>query len=768
MKITDESLFSNSSIKSWYDLTKNPEEDIEDKLSNVLVSFGFKLCTFDKLLTVINNDHNVSTKIPEITSKNILLFFKNKSSLVGLNIQDTPLKTADSLLTLLEFCKYKNENIYEELNDTSLLLNISNKLVYNNKYGIDKNDAVHVDLIDMYESCDLPILEEAFIGIMKSFVIDLKKVDDILISINLVSHHHQDRIKKIDRSIRNKFISYLNNGLINTENKKLFYSTIIFENVFGEILSIENKDILTLDSKIPIDGIQKIFCSKNFFINSKPGQNLWFDSFYKQHFINSNYSLGGKNLWFDSFYKEYIKSLDVLSFEQKFKHILAIREYYTVADSLESFNRIEQGLLENLKIFKFIKSNEMSEMFNASHFYDSRNAFFKILFKDNHDIFPHSPYDEAEWQKFLLHIGLKSDSEIKSNLIHYLDKVRTHYQSKIIEFTELIDLFNNLFKFVDIKAVGNKFLNSLGFLIISIKNNTNVENVEKIKSIMLRVYEIISSYFQTIQCKNNQDEYLKRLSNMDIIFHEYKSNSNSYRWKLSRIDEFILSGLKESDEIGNLIYSLPIESNSFKDLFFALGLHKEIDYKLCVKLLAKIHDKMKNEDKPLLREQSLKVMNLLFKNSFETEKKLDNEKLYLLNDNYELVETSKLYYIDKYNLNYLYSHKTIKSSCLISLEAFSSTFQEYKKFNNSWSKANVLIQLDQQHHLKPISHYIKSELIKSENLEIKSNIELENKVKSQAFFNSIISLLNIETHDLDFMKKFFTNIKIHDTKNLKT
>ena len=170
-----------------------------------------------------------------------------------------------------EFCKYKNENIYEELNDTSLLLNISNKLVYNNKYGIDKNDAVHVDLIDMYESCDLPILEEAFIGIMKSFVIDLKKVDDILISINLVSHHHQDRIKKIDRSIRNKFISYLNNGLINTENKKLFYSTIIFENVFGEILSIENKDILTLDSKIPIDGIQKIFCSKNFFINSKPG-----------------------------------------------------------------------------------------------------------------------------------------------------------------------------------------------------------------------------------------------------------------------------------------------------------------------------------------------------------------------------------------------------------------------------------------------------------------------------------------------------------------
>ena len=128
MKITDESLFSNSSIKSWYDLTKNPEEDIEDKLSNVLVSFGFKLCTFDKLLTVINNDHNVSTKIPEITSKNILLFFKNKSSLVGLNIQDTPFKTADTLLKLLEFCKYKNENIYEELNDTSLLLNISNKL----------------------------------------------------------------------------------------------------------------------------------------------------------------------------------------------------------------------------------------------------------------------------------------------------------------------------------------------------------------------------------------------------------------------------------------------------------------------------------------------------------------------------------------------------------------------------------------------------------------------------------------------------------------
>jgi len=169
----------------------------------------------------------------------------------------------------------------------------------------------------------------------------------------------------------------------------------------------------------------------------------------------------------------------------------------------------------------------------------------------------------------------------------------------------------------------------------------------------------------------------------------------------------------------------------------------------------------------LSREQSLKVMNLLFKNSPEVKNEVDNEKLYLLNDDYELVETSKLYYIDRHNLNHLYSNKKIKSLCLISLDAFSSSFQEYKKYNNSWSMTNVLNSLDQQHHLKPISRSVSSELIKNEKFEITSNIELENKVKSQLFINSIISLLHIDTYDVNFMKNFFTNIKICDTKNMK-
>ena len=69
-------------------------------------------------------------------------------------------------------------------------------------------------------------------------IIDLKKVDDILISINLVCHHRQDIIKKIDGSIRNKFIACLVEGLIKTEEqRKHFYSTVIFENAFGEISS---------------------------------------------------------------------------------------------------------------------------------------------------------------------------------------------------------------------------------------------------------------------------------------------------------------------------------------------------------------------------------------------------------------------------------------------------------------------------------------------------------------------------------------------------
>jgi sacsin len=896
IKITDKSLYSNSSIKNWYYSTNNNYEEYTEKLnnliklSNLLILFGFKLCTFDKLLAVINNDYNESNKITEITSKNILLFFKNNVSLFGLNIQDTHFKTADSLLLLLEFCKYKNEKSYKDLNGTSLLLNISNKLqnfscdspVYKeceyklfekypekfinlkffrlnlqeyvkeitvkdlttlmpivldtekyliddknifdfkfypnivdtsifkkieslwkiiirliesfkatennkeisqidvfsflieihswaiipikfqgsqylaplkaakliyNKYGIDKNEAVHKDLIDMYESCNLPILEESFKDILKLFTIDLKKIDDILISINLVSKHHQDRIIKIDTSIRNSFIRQLN-GLIKTEkDRQLFYSTIMFENAFGEIFSIDDKIVIKLDDKIPIDGLQKIFCRK-------------------KYFINKNYSFKNHHMEFIPFYEQHIKSLDVLCYEEKLKHISAIRKN-TYPHAHQS-KIIPQGLLQNLKNFKFIKSNEMSKMFNAPHFYDSRNRFFKTLLKAKHEVFPFSTYDEAEWQEFLLNVGLKGDSEIETNLIYYLDTVKAEYQSNKIEFNELIYLFNYLFKFDGIENISNHFLNSLQFLIMSIKNNITNENVKIIQNIFLRVYRISDNYFQTIQGKNNQ-EYLKRLSNFEIIIHKYKSDSNNYKWRLSRIDEFILLGLKECDQIEKLIYTFPMELNEFKDLFFDLGLHKEINYKLCVKLLAKIHDKMKNEDddKMLLREQSLKVMNLLFKNSPEVKNEVDHEKLYLLNFDYELVETSQLFYIDRYNLNHLYSNKKIKSLCLISLDAFSSSFREYKKYNNSWSKTNVLNGLDQRHHTKPISRSISSELIKNKNFEMTSNVKLENKVKSQLFINSIISLLNVDTHDVNFMKNFFTNIKIWDTKNLR-
>ena len=80
LKITDKSLYSNSSIKNCYCSTKNNEENTEKlnnliKISNSLISFGFKLCKFDKLLTVINNDYNESNKIIEITSINILTIF---------------------------------------------------------------------------------------------------------------------------------------------------------------------------------------------------------------------------------------------------------------------------------------------------------------------------------------------------------------------------------------------------------------------------------------------------------------------------------------------------------------------------------------------------------------------------------------------------------------------------------------------------------------------------------------------------------------------
>ena len=71
--------------------------------------------------------------------------------------------------------------------------------------------------------------------------------------------------------------------------------------------------------------------------------------------------------------------------------------------------------------------------------------------------------------------------------------------------------------------------------------------------------------------------------------------------------------------------------------------------------------------------------------------------------------------------------------------------------------------------MKPISRFINSVLIKNENFLMKTNTEIENKLNSQSFINSFISVLNIDSKETaDFIKKFFINIKIYDTQNLKS
>ena len=933
-KITEKILYSNKSVLNWctsktfgwYNPNNQPIVNIDkeklENICNLLLAFDFKLCTFEQLLNVINNDYNEKNKIKEITSTNILSVFKTINTLVGLDIKDTHFKDKSCLKLLLEFCLNENKNIEQELNETPLLLNISNRLqkfslvspvyktqknykffekcpekcihdsfsnmdfqkltkeitvndlktivpfvfdkekylmkevdVFNfelypkitetcsdnieeleicklfwdtaeaakeklqNDSKNKKNDinfflneisnwaiipveyqdslylaplraaktiynkyftsrySIHKDLINIFEEFNLPVLEKSFKDTLTDIVIDLRKSDDIFKSISLLtSQYDHNPIKNVKKSTRKKFIETFS-GMVNTNmEQKLFLSLKIFENLFGEIISIESKTVITLHEKIPLDGLEKIFFRSNYFINSG----------YRITFAQNDNSNICRN--FIAFYERFITELNNLSFKEKLNHISAIREYCIeklIPETVYSFKNVPQGLVENLKKLAFIKSSEQKEILvTASDFYDPNINMFKILMRKNADNFPGSPYNTNDWIKFLSLIGLKGKLDIKNNFKKYFDLIKNSYASSSINFDELISSFHDLYDCMDafkeesqvyslklLKINENEltfnlfeFLKSLQFLINSIKNIEKIDNLESIKKLFKKIYKIIDE-------KKCNKEFLKEIKDLDLIFHELVKGKINYGWKLNRADEFIVAGLNETEQIENLLFVFPNDLAEYKSLFISLGSNKQIDYKLCVKLLAKLNDRMllKLNDSEDISKQAMQVMRLLFKNCKEEENTGNAETLYLLNDALQLKESSDLYYVDKYNLNHLYLNERIKNCCLISLKTFSSHFEEYKVFNNNWSKCDTLRGLHKQHRIKPLSTEITSELIKNENFQIERDFQLENKLNDQQFINAFTSLLNINDDvSLKFISNFFTNMKIYTTKNLRT
>ena len=110
----------------------------------------------------------------------------------------------------------------------------------------------------------------------------------------------------------------------------------LFENAFGEIISIENKTAIIIDRNIPLDGLQQIFPSANYCLA------------YRNEYMNDIYQMLGIEIFTQNqFYEKYIDLLNVnLSFENKNNHLTVIKESGFTSDQL---------ILKRKK-FNFIKS----------------------------------------------------------------------------------------------------------------------------------------------------------------------------------------------------------------------------------------------------------------------------------------------------------------------------------------------------------------------------------------------------------------------------
>ena len=106
----------------------------------------------------------------------------------------------------------------------------------------------------------------------------------------------------------------------------------LFENVFGEIISIENKTSIIIDRNIPLNGLQQLFPSTNYYV-------AYNDNYLKDVFD----ILDIKALDVNEFYEKYIDVLNVnLSFENKNSHLVIIKDKLNII----SAQLIELNIIE--------------------------------------------------------------------------------------------------------------------------------------------------------------------------------------------------------------------------------------------------------------------------------------------------------------------------------------------------------------------------------------------------------------------------------------
>ena len=614
-------------------------------------------------------------------------------------------------------------------------------ILHNEDYEITK------ELRNLFNSLNLPCLAPIGLPLLNTIAVDLKKFSDLLDIFQLICDRKVDILKNLDPEKRRDFLIYLTNHLKCVRQKELpgyknrILSLSLFQNVFDELMPIYNKNVIILHKDIPINGLQQVFPSANYFVCKN-------DESFKD--IYSMFAF--KKPDFQGFYEQYLGLLGNLNFENKNIHMLAIKNEY------EIMGNISEALINKLKSFQFIKTKGL-QTFSASQYFDPTVKLFRIIYRNNVNAFPTQPYDTDAWIPFLRIIGLKRFNIINENTINeYLQLAIDNFdacdlKSSVYVFSKLFKIISGFSKQELLGGTIESFKASLKFLI----ENINLNGNEDLKSLFIQIYSLLKNIYEKVN-RVDTAAFFESIKSYNLILHEFEKNDNILV-NLSPVETFIEKDLRKFEQIEGYLYIYPEYLHEYKDMFSYLGLNSEINYELCVKILAK-----QKKDKNVNTFDAIKAMNLLFKCTapeFLVNETLD---LFLLNGRSQFVEASTLYYIDK-DVNYhLYNTDFCKNNCLIPLDTIASEFSKYRLYNNKWEP--LIKILLPQHQPKKISRFITKEMIMNNDMnESVEEQELVSKVKNNAFIQSIKQLLGTESIEID---NFFMNAKFYKPNILRT
>ena len=328
-------------------------------------------------------------------------------------------------------------------------------------------------------------------------------------------------------------------------------------------------------------------------------------------------------------------------------------------------------------------------------------------------------------------------------------------------------LVKNYFKIIDILSQNNKNL-----------------KLKKIKKKNKELLKLFISYYEEFSAKEDE-----------IIFDQLK-NSNCILVNLScdKSNQFefcepnkIVKNLTSMDQIDNFIYKLPEEYSKYWHFFNKIGVHENVPFDLCQKLLEHYYNINRKLNDQEFKDVLVVIKHLIFENSIET-KNSTKLALYFPNSRRQMKKLNSLYYMDKpsYEL-ILKNSKQIKSITLFDIKELINQINSGYKFYSSDKIDQNCSQKSSNYKNLVFSHvswasifenfdYFKSnreqapkrlsdkliEKLKVDDLEQIPDLNLIEKLHSDQFINSLIECFQIVNDDNIFelddeLKKDITN-----------